>query len=605
MARHVGGEETGAFSDRRISLDLAELVEALAGRRDGGASCNRREALDLDELVEARAGGKLDNESKLKWLASQIVGTAAEFDSPFGRRRITYCDHTASGRFLRFVEEILMTEVLPFYGNTHTVDSQVGLRTSEVVKQANHYVKRCMGAGPRDVLLFCGSGTTAAIKRLQEVMGIAVPPPLRRRLLSLLQPSERWVVFLGPYEHHSNLLSWRQSLADVVPIGLDGSGNLDLAALAAALRSPEFAGRPKLGSFSACSNVTGVYTDIRAVARLLHSHGAYACFDFACSGPYVEIEMRSGESDGYDAVFLSPHKFLGGPASPGVLLMSDALYRLKGRPPSTSGGGTVLYVNGYDEEETLYCEDLEEREDAGTPPIVQKFRAALAFAVKSFAGHALIRDREAALARRAMARLAANARIRVLGNLSGDRQPIFSFIVYPGGAGGKHLHCHFATRLLNDLFGIQARGGCACASPYGHLLLGICREQSLAFRAAIKVSFAYYTAEEEMEFVVDAVEFVADYGHRFLPLYDFDWKTGAWEPNGGDGILAAESAAALHRGRPLVDGGGGHAAAPPPYEEYMRVARRIAAVLPDESPAATGRCPPPESVDPDLVTFLV
>ncbi|CAA6657259.1 unnamed protein product [Spirodela intermedia] len=388
-----------------------------------------------------------------------------------------------------------MTEVLPFYGNTHTVDSQVGLRTSEVVKQANHYVKRCMGAGPRDVLLFCGSGTTAAIKRLQE-------------------PSERWVVFLGPYEHHSNLLSWRQSLADVVPIGLDGSGNLDLAALAAALRSPEFAGRPKLGSFSACSNVTGVYTDIRAVARLLHSHGAYACFDFAYEiGGIGRLRRRLPQ----------PAQVPGRPRQPGVLLMSDALYRLKGRPPSTSGGGTVLYVNGYDEEETLYCEDLEEREDAGTPPIVQKFRAALAFAVKSFAGHALIRDREAALARRAMARLAANARIRVLGNLSGDRQPIFSFIVYPGGAGGKHLHCHFATRLLNDLFGIQARGGCACASPYGHLLLGICREQSLAFRIRglkpgfTRVSFAYYTAEEEMEFVVDAVEFVADYGHRFLP----------------------------------------------------------------------------------------
>ena len=158
----------------------------------------------------------------------------------------------------------------------------MGLHTGELVKQANLYIKRCVGAGPNIALLFCGSGATGAIKRLQEVMGTAAPPPLRRRLLDSLLPHERWVVFLGPYEHHSNLLSWRQSLGEVVEIGLNDHGKLDLVALEEALLSPKYIGRPKLGSFSACSNVTGVRTDTRAVATLLHRHGAYACFDFAC-----------------------------------------------------------------------------------------------------------------------------------------------------------------------------------------------------------------------------------------------------------------------------------------------------------------------------------
>ena len=197
--------------------------------------------------------------------------------------------------------------------------------------------------------------------------------------------------------------------------------------------------------------------------------------------------MRTGKADGYDAIFLSPHKFLGGPGSPGILLMNDALYFLQDGPPSTCGGGTVLYVNGHDEQETLYNDQVEEREDAGTPPIVQKLRAALAFAVKSYAGHDLIHRQEAAMWQRASSRLSANPRIRILGENNGDNQPIFSFLVYPpvDDFNGKHLHCHFTSLLLNDLFGIQSRGGCACAGPYGHHLLGISRKQSLDILAAM------------------------------------------------------------------------------------------------------------------------
>jgi selenocysteine lyase/cysteine desulfurase len=233
--------------------------------------------------VTAKSGkGAAAADDKVEWLRSQLIGKDVEFDTPFGRRVLTYADQTASGRSLSYIEDYLVKEVLPFYGNTHTEDSHVGSKTTRLVHKATRYIKRCMGAGAGDALLFCGSGTTAAIKRLQEVIGVALPSvELRNRLLAQLRPEERWVVFVGPYEHHSNLLSWRQSLAEVVEIGVDADGLVDVAALGRALGSPEYLDRPMLGSFSACSNVTGIMTDTREIARILHQHGAFACFDFA------------------------------------------------------------------------------------------------------------------------------------------------------------------------------------------------------------------------------------------------------------------------------------------------------------------------------------
>ncbi|KAL5220707.1 hypothetical protein ABZP36_025420 [Zizania latifolia] len=547
-----------------------------------------------------------DPAGKLEWLRSQVIGAEAKFVSPFGTRRITYADHTASGRCLRFVEEFVRQNVLPYYGNTHTVDSYVGLHTSKLAAEAAKYVKRSLGAGPEDVLLFCGTGCTAAIKRLQEVTGMTVPPTLRSVALDVLPPSERWVVFVGPYEHHSNLLTWRESLAEVVEIGLrQDDGHLDLDALEAALAAKERAGRPMLGSFSACSNVTGLRTDTRAVARLLHRYGAYACFDFACSGPYVGIDMRSGEEDGYDAIFLSPHKFLGGPGSPGVLAMARRLYRLCNTAPSTSGGGTVVYVSAYGD--TVYCEDTEEREDAGTPAIIQKVRAALAFRVKEWVGEACIEAREDRMLALALRRIraSANPNLRLL--LGGDqpssgrRLPVLSFLVYhpldvsdsqEQGAVRPQLHCRFVTKLLNDLFGVQARGGCACAGPYGHRLLGITPATAKAIKSAVemgyhgvrpgwtRVSLAYYTSTQEAEFVLDAIDFVASFGHRFLPLYDFDWETGDWEcnrsfgdvlPNNAvnNGTIPSSAAAA-------ASSSSGRVKAEHEYKSYMAFARRLA-----------------------------
>ncbi|KAL4330244.1 hypothetical protein HN51_036939 [Arachis hypogaea] len=534
--------------------------------------CNHFETFKMLVKMELPCNNNESVEEKLRWLRSQMIGNAAEFYSPFGRRELVYADHTASGRSLQYNEDFIIKHVLPFYGNTHTCDSYVGSRSTRILHEASEYIKECLGGGEENAIIFCGSGTTAAIKRLQEVMGIAVPSILRERVVKSLSKEERWVVFVGPYEHHSNLLSWRQSLAEVVEIGLDDEGLLDMDALKLQLEAYKNTNRPLLGSFSACSNVTGINSDTPAIARLLHQYNAFACFDFAASGPYVEICMRREKSrdDWYDAVFLSPHKFVGGPDTPGILLMNKALYRLNSSPPSICGGGTVNYVNGFDEKDTLYLENIEERENGGTPPIIQTVRAALAFWVKEYIGYKEIEIREQIYINRALKRLISNPNIKVLGNKSTKRQAILSFVIYSTSNSsstcwgndqnqensneeelnlweeignykrGKLLHGPFVATLLNDLFGIQARGGCACAGPYGHHLLNINKTQSLDVRSAIqqgyvgikpgwtRVSFPYYMDEEDFEFILAAIEFVAMYGQRFLPLYSFNLRNGRW-----------------------------------------------------------------------------
>uniref|UniRef100_M1CSQ2 Cysteine desulfurylase n=1 Tax=Solanum tuberosum TaxID=4113 RepID=M1CSQ2_SOLTU len=477
--------------------------------------------------VREKAISKTESaEKKLSWLRSQIIGENVDFETPFGKRRLTYADHTASGRSLQYIENYIINNVLPFYGNSHTSDSHVGYQTTKIVHESAAYVKKCLGGGEEDAIIFCGSGSTAAIKRLQEVMGISVSSILREKVLTKCfrnETKERWVVFVGPYEHHSNILSWRQSLAEVVEIGLDDNGLVDMETLRDQLEFYKSTNRPLLGSFSACSNVTGTYSDTRAIARLLHKNGAFACFDFAASAPYAKIEMRSGEIDGYDAVLLVLISFL---------------------------------------EDTLYVENIEEREDAGTPPIIQKVRTALAFWVKEFISHKVIERMEHTYIELALQRLLPNPNIWILGNVTAKRQAVLSFLIYTttyssssDGNGGdnelylwretgnkkdKPLHGPFVAKLLNDLFGIQARGGCACAGPYGHTLLKVDEPHSLAFKDAIemgytgvkpgwtRISFPYYMSKEEFEFILAALEFISIYGQRFLPLYNFNWKSGAW-----------------------------------------------------------------------------
>ncbi|KAK3139512.1 hypothetical protein QOZ80_5AG0384490 [Eleusine coracana subsp. coracana] len=401
-----------------------------------------------------------------------------------------------------------------------------------------------------------------------------------------------------------------------------------------------------LGSFSACSNVTGIMTDTREIARVLHQHDAYACFDFAASGPYVKIDMKSGEIDGYDAVFLSPHKFVGGPGTPGILLMNKGLYRLNSQPPSLCGGGTVAYVNGLSEEDTIYYDDIEEREDAGTPQIVQKIRASLAFWVKEYIGYDRMGLHERVYSETAMKRLVNNPNVWVLGNTSIERLPIFSFLIYPPVKDSlmstvdkpssdrwledirrkrRPLHGRFVTRLFNDLFGIQARGGCACAGPYGHTLLKIENDLSLRLRSSIlegysglkpgwtRLSFSYYLSKEEFKFILAAIEFIATYGYRFLPLYKFDWITGNWtfqkeaikyhimkeelSLTTGLDVLTEN-----YRSKDEAQTEKKLGAIQKKFDNYLESAKKIANSLPDTNERIVSV---PKGVDPDLVLFYI
>lgn len=490
------------------------------------------------------------DESMFESLRADTIGRDATIHTPFGEKTMLYADFIASGRALRSIESAITDRVLPLYANTHTEDSATGAMTTRLVHQADMYVKQCLGAGDHHKLVWCGTGSTAAIKRLQEMLGLALPSTIRQRVLDTMTEAERPVVFVGPYEHHSNEVTWRETLAEVVEIPLCPAGMCDLVALEAALTDPKWEGRKKIGSFSAASNVTGICTDTRAIARLLHEHDAWACFDFAASAPYVSIDMKPGEADGYDAIFISAHKFIGGPGTPGILVFDENMYALDA--PTTAGGGTVAYVSS---DRHRFLQDIEAREDAGTPAIVQRIRAALAFQTKQNIGTDQIGEREEAILGHALERLRANPAVEILGDVDAPRLAVISFLLR--STNELLIHPRLVVRLLNDVFGIQARGGCACAGPYGHRLLDIGTDLSERFLDEIdagheglkpgwtRISLHYTLTNAEVDFIVDAVLWLAEHGHRFIGPYALDWATGTWTPAVNFGVSPPEASSAL------------------------------------------------------------
>jgi selenocysteine lyase/cysteine desulfurase len=486
------------------------------------------------------------------YLRQQIVGVDSTFETPFGERLMVYCDYTASGRCLQFVESYLQS-LQRVYANTHTEDDITGRSMSQLLHEAEKAIKQSVNAGPDGRIIACGTGATGAIDKLQQIIGVTLAPATRKNLGDMLDEKKldrtQPVVFIGPYEHHSNEISWRQSLATTIQVRLDAGGNVDLAHLEELLQDPRYQNRKRIGSFSAASNVTGMRSDVRKIATLLHKYDAIACFDYAACAPYVEIDMNpepemEGDDPSIDAIFISPHKFLGGPGSSGVLVFNERIYD-RALPPSMSAGGTVDYVGMTDQD---FIGRIEEREKAGTPGVLQTLKAGLVFQVKDAVGVDVIYKREHEFTNRALRAWGETSGIEVLGNPDADsRVGIISFNIRDSS--GKYLHHKFLTVLLNDLFGIQSRAGCSCAGPYGHRLLDIDDATSEKYRLAVqqgycglkpgwcRVGLHWVMDDAEADYVIDAVQFIAREGHTFLGLYDFDLATGTWVHKYAAGVL--------------------------------------------------------------------
>jgi selenocysteine lyase/cysteine desulfurase len=470
-----------------------------------------------------------DTNELIDLVRNAVIGERQSIPGPFGERPLVYADYTASGRALDFIERAISLMALPFYANTHTETSYSGLQTTRLREHAREAIRSAVGADDRHAVIFCGSGATSGVNKLVQALGLREP----------LEDNELPpIVFVGPYEHHSNDLPWRESNAEIVRIPLNDYGDICLVSLKRELQShPD---NPlKIGTFSAASNVTGVKTDMRALGKLLHAHGAWFFTDYAAGGPYLPIDMTEsipGANDHCDAIFVSPHKFIGGPGASGVLVADKRLF--SNAIPSAPGGGTVSYVTAS---RHRYVANVERREEAGTPSILGDIRAGMVFRLKADIGAETIEALEHRAVAKAFETWKANPAIDILGPEKQNRLAIFSFNIK---SGERHLHPNFVVALLNDLFGLQVRGGCSCAGPYGHELLGIAEATGLRYESLVsagqsvfrpgwvRLSFNYFFDDETMDYILRAVDFVARRGTDFLPFYRLDPASGRWQHDG-------------------------------------------------------------------------
>ncbi|OGU33014.1 MAG: selenocysteine lyase [Ignavibacteria bacterium GWA2_55_11] len=456
-----------------------------------------------------------------------IVGIGQTFETPHGKRPILYVDWTASGRLYDPIERKMLERFGPFVGNTHSESNVTGTSMTQAYHMAHDIIKRHVHAGPNDVLLNVGFGMTAAVNKLQRILGLRLPEQLRDRVT--FTDNDRPVVFVTHMEHHSNHTSWEETIADVVVIRPDAEGLVDVENLSEQLhlhRNRTW----KIGSFTACSNVTGIKTPLHTLARIMHENGGWAFVDFACSAPYTAIDMHPADPlEKLDAITFSPHKFLGGPGTSGVLVFDAALYHLQS--PDQPGGGTVLWTNPWGGHR--YSPDIEVREDGGTPGFLQAIKAALCVKLKEEMDPALMHAREEQLVQHMFAELTKISGLHILADSVRERQPLFSFYI-------DGIHYNLIVRLLNDRFGIQVRGGCSCAGTYGHYLLHVDKAMSQEITNKIdhgdlsskpgwvRISLHPTTTDEEVDRIIDALRDIRKHHASWEKDYEYSVTTNEY-----------------------------------------------------------------------------
>jgi len=476
-----------------------------------------------------------DSENYFGQFRKHIIGNNADIETPYGVKKMIYADWIASGRLYEPIEKRLLNDIGPLVGNTHSESSATGIAMTSAYHLAQKIVKKHVNANDEDLLIFTGTGMTSAIAKLQRILGLKVPEQAIKYCAFTtddftkckdIPNKNKPVVFLTHTEHHSNHTSWFETLADVVL--LEPAADLTVDPESLRREIIKYKDRPLLiGSFSACSNVTGYFPPYYELARIMHEHGGLCFVDFAASAPYVDINMHpANKMEQLDAIFFSPHKFLGGPGSAGVLVFNKKLY--KNDTPDSPGGGTVKWTNrwgGYS-----YITDIETKEDGGTPGFLQGIRAALAVRLKEQMGTDKILEREKELIEMTFSGLQKIKGVHILAENITDRLGVFSFYV-------ENMHHNLVTKLLNDRYGIQARGGCSCAGTYGHFLLNVDLKMSkeitdkidagdLSMKPGwVRLSLHPTMTNDELLFILDAIRQVAENADKWEKDYSYDKHT--------------------------------------------------------------------------------
>lgn len=452
-----------------------------------------------------------------------IIGIDQEFVSPFGIKRIVYADWTASGRLYRPIEEKIINEFGPFVANTHTETTVSGTAMTMAYNEAKNIIKRHVNANDNDILINTGTGMTGVVNKFQRILGLKIPENLKDFISIPIELKP--VVFISHMEHHSNQTSWLETIADVVVLPANEEGLFCIEEFQKSLE--KFKDRSfKIASITSCSNVTGIRTPYHEVAKIMHQNNGVCFVDFACSGPYVDIDMHPDDESYLDAIFFSPHKFLGGPGTSGVLIFNKNLYN--NNVPDCPGGGTVSWTNPWGEHK--YIDNIEDREDGGTPGFLQVIKTALAIQLKEQMGVKNILDREHELVEYVFSELDGIENIHILANQHKDRLGVISFYI-------DDLHFNLGVKLLNDKFGIQTRGGCSCAGTYGHYLLHVDQETShdlvcqitsgdlIKKPGWIRMSIHPTTTSEEIQMVCDSVKALAKNHNEWAKEYEYNFKT--------------------------------------------------------------------------------